>query len=325
MEGNEKMPTQRIKIGFGLLPRQVINMAKAVILSPLRNAVSKYFYLLSATICRLNLAAESFENLNIDSDKKTVAIIMPIYNQFKYTKRAVASYYDSLDEAYNYILMIYDNNSTDESRDYFLSNNTSLDNLCYVRYKRNVGVTWPWNEGVRFSLGKLKASHVFLVNNDLVFTKNSIGKMIDTLNKGNDPAIVGPLSNCPGHDFKQDIRAFYPEYRASDQIRDIELIAVIINDNKVVSTDHINGFCWGGNSRAFKENLFAYFFIPYYFDLRKVVYENENEFQKRFIEKGFKILLATNIFVFHYGNITAFQHKLLDYSGNKVIMSQESE
>ena len=320
-----KITFQRIKIGFSLLARHVINMAKAGIPSRLKRVASKYLYLSLVMIRRLNLVSVSFERLNIDPEKKTVAIIMPIYNQFSYTRKTLVSYYKSLDEAYNYILIIYDNHSTDRSRDYFYSDEVLFDNLCYIRYKRNMGVTWAWNDGIRFSLEKLKASYIFLSNNDLVFTKQSIGKMIDTLRQINGPAIVGPLSNCPGFDLKQNIRTFYPEYKSSDQVRDIESIAAIIANNRVIDANHVCGFCWGGNTQAFEENLFAYFIIPYYFDPRNEVYGNEDEFQKRFIEKGFKILLSTNIFIFHYGNISVSRYNSLGYHGHKMIMSQADE
>ena len=191
-----------------------------------------------------------------------------------------------------------------QRRVFFLKEGKKLPNFCYIRFKQNKGLTRSWNYGVWFALKKLKADYIFFANNDIIIPKDSINKMVSGLKKIQNSAIIGPLTNCPGFHKKQDIRQFYPAYEDSERMTNIQKVADVIKNNKVLEWDELNGFFYGGGKEAFKKNLYARVLWSYYFDPNNRNIENEREFQKRFRKTDMKILLAANVFIFHYKDVS---------------------
>ncbi len=249
-----------------------------------------------------------YTNFQTKPNKKIVCVIVSCCNYLEYTKQALNSYYAALDSDYNYILIVMDDHSTGQTKSFFSEDLKKLTNICYFRYRKNRGLTQTWNDGVLFVLKKIKADYVFLINNDTIIPKNTFHKMLAHLESHKEAGAIGPLTNCPGFQPRQDIREFYPAYAASDLQLDIQAAADIIKENKPVEVGYINGFFMGFSREAFEKNVHSYFLSkPYYFNPLNRNTGNEDEFLLRLKQAGFKILMATDVFVFHYKDIS--QHR----------------
>lgn len=243
-------------------------------------------------------------SVNTAPRKETIAVIVTCCGHLEYTKKCVESYYASINDDYNYILIILDDQSKDATKDFFTQKRKNLLNLCYLRFKSNMGVTRSWNYGARFALTKLKADYVFFANNDIIIPKGSISKLVSGLKKVSGLGIIGPLTNCPGFHENQDVRKFYSDYKSSDKITDIQTTADKVKNGRILEWGELNGFFFGGERKAFEKNMYAKFPRIYYFNPFMRDIENEREFQKRLRDTDMKILLASNVFVFHYKDIS---------------------
>lgn len=106
---------------------------------------------------------------------KKTSIIIPVLNNFKYTK----SFFDSFEKTVNHIerrdieVIVIDNNSTDETPK-FLKNYKSDFEFRVITNEKNKGVVESWNQGVKESTGE----RVIICNNDIEFlTPNWITEM----------------------------------------------------------------------------------------------------------------------------------------------------
>ncbi len=236
--------------------------------------------------------------------KPKIGIIIPCWNHFEYTKKTLDSYFASISRADDYIVLIFDNHSRDETQKFFEKAKSKMGNVCYFRYKENQGVTRPWNDGLRYCIKVLRVEYVFLVNNDVIFSKGCVERLVRWLERVDDAHLIGPLTNRPGVHRAQNIRNFLPRYKETDDLCSIEHTSKAIQHNQALAWDELNGFFFGGKTVLFRRNVFKKFPIEQYFDPRNFVLHNEREFQARLRQKGLKILLATNSFVFHYKGIT---------------------
>ncbi|MFC1548558.1 glycosyltransferase family A protein [Candidatus Omnitrophota bacterium] len=280
-------------------------------MSKIAKKIKHYAHLCIIALSRLFLFKCKYAHLNIDPKKEKVVAIISCFNYVEYTKKAIESYYASLDDnEHDYILIIMDDHSTDGTREFFLSEGRKYDNICYFRYRKNMGLTQTWNDGVRFALKKLKADYIFLVNNDVILPKGALSKLSGGLKNNNNIGVIGPLTNTPGIQPLQDIRRFYENYVASDLLHDIQEVANDIRKNKAVEIDQVNGFFMGFPKEAFERNVYFTLFRPYYFNPAYRNLKNESEFQARLKLIGLKSFLDTSSFVFHYKDIS--QHRTED-------------
>jgi len=237
------------------------------------------------------------------SDRPVVAVIMSAFNHWEYTQQALKSYYLSLDDRYHYIMVLIDDASSDKIPQQIENEIKSYDNMVYLRFKDNGGLTQTWNFGINFAIKRFKADYIVLANNDILIPRGAIGLLVDGLTSTFEPAIIGPLTNCPGfHRETQDIRIYLPGYVPSTNLKDIERTLAQIRTLPVREVHEINGFVWAGTRSAFLRNTFwnsVYSFNP----LNRNT-ENEMEFQKRSRDKGIKTFLGCNCFIFHYKDVT---------------------
>jgi len=246
------------------------------------------------------------------SDRPVVAVIMSLFNHCEYTRQALNSYYLSLDDRYHYILVLIDDCSSDETQKYIENETKVRNNIVYLRFRDNGGLTRLWNYGIHFAIKQLHADYIILANNDILIPRGEIGLLIDGLKNSAEPAIIGPLTNCPGlHKETQDIRVHLPDYTPSIHDDDIERTAKQIIDKSIQQVHEINGFFWAGTRNTFLLNAFLKWI--YFFDPRNRNTENDLEFQRRLRDKNIKILLACNTFIFHYKDVSC------DRVGKKII------
>lgn len=116
------------------------------------------------------------------------------------------------------------------------------------------------------------------------------------------------MTNAPGQEPCQDIRLYHPDYVASDSWINVQATQDLIRKNISVNLDHISGFFMGFPRKALQENIYRRFlFRSYFFNPINLNTGNEDEFLARLKQIGFRILAATDVFIFHYKDVT--QHR----------------
>ena len=261
--------------------------------------------MISPSLKSAQILSECIENFTLSS-RPVVAVIMSVFDHWTYTVEAISSYYSARDERYHYILVIIDDCSADQSRDGLKKEAQIRDQIVYLRFKRNGGLTRLWNFGVDYAIQTLHADYIMLVNNDILISAEVLSILVDGLKATDGLSVIGPLTNAPGlHEKTQDIRTVLPDYLPSHSLQDIETTSQKIRQNSLKPVKGINGFFWGGHRDVFIKNSFwklgstTYYFNPFYKN-----FGNEVEFQRRLFKKGGKAVLASNAFVFHYKDIS---------------------
>jgi GT2 family glycosyltransferase/glycosyltransferase involved in cell wall biosynthesis len=121
------------------------------------------------------------------TEKNTkLSIVIPIYNQFIYTKKCIESIKENIKEIYELVLV--DNASNDETKKQFSKTN---DNIKYFRNEINYGFPIAVNQGITKSIG----DYILILNNDTVLTKESIERLIEIAESDPEIGIVAPISN----------------------------------------------------------------------------------------------------------------------------------
>ncbi len=115
-------------------------------------------------------------------------IIIPVFNQYSYTRNLLESIYRYTDEAFH--LYIIDNASTDETVDL---DKIYTRNITVVRNRENRG----WCAGVNQGIGLGQNPYVVFMNNDVEVSKGWLGNLIAFLDTHPRIGAVGPLDSSP--------------------------------------------------------------------------------------------------------------------------------
>ncbi|MCX7875603.1 MAG: glycosyltransferase [Melioribacteraceae bacterium] len=129
---------------------------------------------------------DNYENVIEGSSNLIISIVIPIYNQKKYTLELLESISNNV-KIKNEIIII-DNASTDDST------KTIKEKYPYVKIiqnKVNLGFPNAVNQGIIASSGK----YILIVNNDIIITNNAIERMLEIAESNTDIGLVGPISN----------------------------------------------------------------------------------------------------------------------------------
>lgn len=115
-------------------------------------------------------------------EKPLVSIIVPVYNQYQYTK---ACLYQILKNTSNvdYELILADDNSYDLTKKV----QKQFKNIVYIRNSTNLGFLKNVNNAVKSAKGK----YICLLNNDVIPTKDWLKYLIQTMEVHKDAGIVG--------------------------------------------------------------------------------------------------------------------------------------
>lgn len=121
---------------------------------------------------------------------KELSILIPVYNQFKFTK-GVIDYFEknNINTDLKIELVIVDNNSSDETNK--LENYKGINiELVYIKNFSNTGFGFASNQCYKYS----KYNNVLFMNNDVMFAAqnlNWVDKLIDMI-ETNKNTLIGP-------------------------------------------------------------------------------------------------------------------------------------
>lgn len=118
-------------------------------------------------------------------------IIIPIWNQLQYTKECIKSI--ARNTAYPYRLILVDNGSESETRDYLKSLAKEDTKVALIRNEQNLGFVKAVNQGLKVST----APYVCLLNNDTIPAPGWLERLVEFAESHKDAGLLNPV--CDGH------------------------------------------------------------------------------------------------------------------------------
>ncbi|MGG0185084.1 glycosyltransferase family 2 protein [Bacillus rhizoplanae] len=226
-----------------------------------------------------------------------VDIILPIYNSPKETRACIESIIQTTPEE-SYTLYLLDDCSPEPEiqsiTSYFSS---KYNNVIAYRNEQNKGFPDNVNNGFRMTI-----NDVVILNSDTIVTKGWLEGLYKASMSQPKVAAVGPLSN---YGMVTSVPSIYQEVNDSIGIEKVTKFIRNINSRLYPETPILVGFCMYITRDALNEIglLDAETF--------KKGYGEETDWCLRAREKGYKLLVADDTYVYHVGGVSFGKEKLL--------------
>ncbi len=223
-------------------------------------------------------------------NKELVSIIIPCFNALEYTKQCIESVL--LQTNLNYELILINNGSTDGTKEYFktlkrnLKINKKLNKVTIIQAIKNLGVAKALNLGISKSIGK----YVCYLNNDVIVTKDWLKKIVKAAKSDKQIGAVGTMFNS----FED--KKYLKNVEKNKKLIDVVAQTISVkNSGKIKKAKTIHGLCMFVKKSVFKKvGLFNEKFYP--------CFGEDIEFCERLKKNGYKLVDATDVFIFHYWN-----------------------
>lgn len=225
--------------------------------------------------------------------KHRIPVLMPVFNNVEYTKKAVASLVKHTDNNL-FELLIIDNGSTDETPQ-FLKSLVDRNNQMFrvLTLPKNLGFGGGLNRGLDL-ISSFKWEYAVIANNDLLFTPKWLKQMLETMTTApvDKVGIVGPMSNFAGG--SQGMAA---NYRTVDDLDKFSDMHHQMNKGKWHEAGVVVGLLMLFRRQFYDEvGFFDERFFPGTWE--------ENDWELRGAIKGWKYVVDRSTFIHHYGSKT---------------------
>jgi GT2 family glycosyltransferase len=194
-------------------------------------------------------------------------------------------------------VVLIDDGSTEQQTIDVIEDYVKKNNWKMIRNEKSIGHSKSCELGVK----NTQYENMFLINSDVVLTKNSLNLMTEALNGDEKIAIVGPTTSSTSG-IQQNAEAFKNRFAWS--VDQMEKFAEKIKDEKNADIDLVGGFCFG-IKRSIFEALKG-------FDKNLNCYGNEKELQIRIRRQGYRTVWIKNSYVHHFGKMTYMHEKTVD-------------
>lgn len=248
--------------------------------------------------------------------KPRIAVIVPLYNKFAYGRLATLSFFKYTGAECHAIIVDdaspkFDKQNWDswyagvkDDKGDWVQEPLPREHITFHHFEQNDGLTRSWNWGLKKAL-ELDAEYTICTNSDVLFTPFWEQGLIHHLEQGYH--LVGPVSNAPGvtNGGRQQVQNFYPGYRVTDEADYLRRVAEYLKTHqpiqKIVGGLPINGFFMMAKTATWWEGRFDRDVV---FDPRKKMAGNEDELEKRWRKRGWKIGFVPSSFIFHYRSVS---------------------
>lgn len=224
-----------------------------------------------------------------------VSIVVLAYNHLDYTKLCIESLFKYTSHI-DYELITIDNGSTDGTKEFF----QSLPNEKKISFDENIGVDKAINYGYRIAEGKFTIN----VSNDLILTTNWLDNLLICMDSDERIGMVAPVSSYSSN--YQQVNLGYKDLDEMQEMAKAFNVSApekweerlrLITYTCLIRTDlqkKLGGFDEAYNPGGFDDDDLC-------FKVRRM---------------GYKLILATDTFVHHFGSVT-FQ---VEYSKNDILV-----
>lgn len=224
--------------------------------------------------------------------KKTVDIIIPIYNALEDVKNCINSLYEH--KTYDFNIIAIDDCSDKETQEY-LEKESIKKGFKLFRNKENLRFTKTVNRGFKES----KGDYIVLLNSDTIVTPRWIEKILACFESDQKIGIVGPLSNAaswqtvPVRDDKEFGGWLVNEIPKGYSVEEMGMLVETISKKLYPKVPSVNGFCYVIKREVLDKNgTLDEEYFP-------TGYGEEDDFSIRAIDAGFKIAVADDTYIFH--------------------------
>jgi GT2 family glycosyltransferase len=227
----------------------------------------------------------------------SVAVIVPTYGQFGYAAAAVESAYAHTPGCRVFLL---DDHSPGWKSSWLADLKERFPDIRSHHFGKNGGLTRSWNEGLRWAR-EFGCAYTVVSNSDVLFTPGWFEPLVWALDNGAD--LVGPMTNAPGHQPKQQVTRQLPDYELTDHPDKLRQTAerLAAKNPKIFTPLRVNGFCMIAKTVTWWEGAFDESNV---FNPKFKLTRNEDELQGRWKKAGRVTAVVPGSFVFHYRGVT---------------------
>lgn len=211
-----------------------------------------------------------------------VSIVVPAFNQLAYCRQCVESIQEHTDWPYSLILV--DNGSTDGVSEYF----DSVSDAIVIHTGENLGFPSGVNRGLAHAEG-----HVLLLNSDTIVPRGWLTRLMSAIEAHPRIGMVGPMTN----------HVSGPQLLADLELNSIDAINAFADERwndyqgRLADIDRLVGFCM----LIREEALRVVGLLDEAFGIGNF---EDDDYCIRVRQAGFRVCMAEDCFVFHYGSRT---------------------
>ena len=226
-----------------------------------------------------------------------VTIIIPAHNQLDYCRQCLISVQMNTPQPYKLVLV--DNGSTDGVGEYF----EQVPDAVVVHAGKNLGFAGGVNLGLEHAEG-----HVLLLNSDTLVPADWLPRLESVFTREEDIGLVGPMSNQVSG--IQHIEGLW--FDSLDEISAYAGKRAAAHPGELIDVPRLVGFCLlirdevlakvGGLDERFGIGNFE-----------------DDDYCRRTVLAGYRLCVAADAFVFHYGSRTFHAMGIVDDSWRALI------
>lgn len=224
-------------------------------------------------------------------------IIIPVWNQLKFTRDCIASILKWTDIDYGVIVI--DNAGNDETSLYLESlRRPENPSISIIRNEKNAGFVKAVNQGIASS----DAGAFCVLNNDTVVTEGWLSEMMGVLNSSGDIGLVNPSSNTLGQrPLNGEPMELYAAKLKKESGKFVELGAAV-------------GFCM-----LIKKEVISR--IGLFDEIYGMGNFEDTDFSRRAVKEGYRCVRACGAYVYHRENLSFNRIKTFeeDFKRNREI------
>ncbi|NIA14061.1 MAG: glycosyltransferase [Nitrospiraceae bacterium] len=230
-----------------------------------------------------------------------VSIIIPAFNQLDYCRQCVHALLANTRPPYKLILV--DNASTDGVGEFF----DSVPNACVLHAPENLGFAGGVNLGLAQAEG-----HVVLLNSDTLPPEGWLECMEGALLSDGDIGLVGPMSNCVSG--SQRIEGL--ELESMDAINAFARDLARRKRGQLRDVARLVGFCLMIGDTALAQ-------LGVFDEGYGIGNFEDDDYCLRAVRAGYRLCIAEDAFVFHYGGRTFMGMGITDDAWQALLQDNE--